>query len=88
MDENHLGFQTRGYLSRLNCPCVLLHADDDYTVPYIHSKQLLQAAIAAREDNRQKKKLLHFQIDMISYHQAGYGHSLIYQDPKLVSSLK
>jgi pimeloyl-ACP methyl ester carboxylesterase len=85
---NKLGFQTRGYLSSINCPCVLLHADDDYTVPYIHGKQLLQAALAARDDNRQKKKLLHFTIDMISFHRAGYGHSRIYQAPKLIPALK
>jgi len=57
---NKLGFQTRGHLSSVNCPCVLLHADDDYTAPYAEAKQLLQAAIAARDDNRKKKKITSF----------------------------
>jgi hypothetical protein len=65
-----------------------LHADDDYTVPYIHGKQLLEAGIAARDDHRQKKTLLHFTIDMISFHRSGYGHRLIYKAPKLISALK
>ncbi len=85
---NKLAFLTRGHLSRVNCPCVLLHADDDYTVPYIHGKQLLQAAIAARDDHIKKRKLLHFTIDMISFHGQGYGHSRIYQSPKLIPALK
>ncbi|CAF4143905.1 unnamed protein product, partial [Adineta steineri] len=41
-----------------------------------------------RTDNKQKKKLFHFTIDMISYHRSGYGHRLIYQAPKLTSTLK
>jgi hypothetical protein len=67
---------------------MILHADDDLTVPYIHSKQLLQAGMNARDDHRQKKVLYQFKIDMISYHRAGYGHRLIYQAPKLISALK
>lgn len=88
LEKNKLIFKTRDHLSRVNCPCVLLHADDDLTVPYIHSKQLLKAGMAARDQHRQEKKYLHFQIDMISYHQSSYGHRLIYQAPKLVSALK
>jgi hypothetical protein len=49
---------------------------------------LLQAGIAARDDHRQKKQLLHFKIDMISFHGAGYGHSLIYQAENLIPALK
>ncbi len=30
---------------------------------------------------------MHFTIDMISYHHAGYGHLRIYQEPKLISAL-
>ena len=88
MEKNKLAFLTRGHLSSVNCPCVLLHADDDNTVPYSHGKQLLQAALAAREDHRQKKELLHFTIDMISFHGAGYGHSRIYHSTKLIPALK
>ncbi|CAF1027464.1 unnamed protein product [Rotaria sordida] len=83
-----LSFQTRSHLSNLNCPLVLLHADDDYTIPYEHSKQLLQAGLTIRDDNRSKKKLLHFTIDMISFHHGGYGHSLIYRAPNLIPALK
>ncbi|CAF3452756.1 unnamed protein product [Rotaria sp. Silwood1] len=83
-----LAFQTRSHLSSLNCPCVLLHADDDYTIPYEHSKQLLQAGLTIRDGNRNKKQLLHFTIDMISFHHAGYGHSLMYRAPKLIPALK
>ena len=86
--RNHLKFNTREHLLRLNCPCVILHADDDLTIPYIHSKQLLQIGMAAREHHRQKKTSLRFRMDMISYHRAGYGHRLIYQAPKLVPALK
>ena len=85
---NKLSFETRTYLTKINCPCVLLHADDDLTIPYIHSKQLLQAGMNARQDHKDKKELLHFKIDMISYHRSGYGHKLIYQAPKLISALK
>jgi len=35
-----------------------------------------------------RKKLLHFTIDMISFHRTGYGHSQIYKAPKLVPALK
>ncbi|CAF0801889.1 unnamed protein product [Adineta ricciae] len=83
-----LGFQTRGHLSSVNCPCVILHADDDYTVPYNHGQQLLQAGIAARDDHRQKRKLLHFTIDMISFHGEGYGHSTIFRAPNLIPALR
>jgi hypothetical protein len=44
--------------------------------------------MAARDDHKKKKKLLHFTIDMISFHRQGYGHSLIYQAPKLIPALK
>lgn len=88
MRASRLAFLTRGHLSNVNCPCVLLHADDDYTIPYIHSKKLLEAAMAARDHHRKEKKLLRFQIDMISYHGAGHGHSLIHRDQKLVPALK
>ena len=88
LHSEKLGFQTRGHLSSVNCPCVILHADDDYTVPYSHGQQLLQAAMAARDDHRQKKELLHFTIDMLSFHGAGYGHSMIYQAPNLIPALK
>jgi hypothetical protein len=57
-------------------------------VPYRHSQQLLQAGLTARDDHRKMNKLLHFNIDMISYHRAGYGHSHIYKAPKLISALK
>lgn len=57
-------------------------------MPYEHGKQLLQAAKAARDDHKQKKELLHFTIDMISFHGAGYGHSMIFQASKLVPALK
>lgn len=67
---------------------VILHADDDYTIPYAHSKQLLLDAISIRDNNRSKKKLLHFTVDMLSFHNAGYGHSRIHAAPKLVSALK
>lgn len=86
--RNDLKFNTREHLLRLNCPCVILHADDDLTIPYIHSKQLVQIGMAAREHHRQKKTSLHFRMDMISYHRAGYGHRLIYQAPKLIPALK
>ncbi len=86
--KNKLSFDTRDHLTKLNCPCVLLHADDDLTVPYIHSKQLLQIGVNARLDHKQKKTLFYFTIDMISYHRSGYGHRLIYQAPKLISALK
>jgi hypothetical protein len=85
---NKLAFQTRGHLSSVNCPCVLLHADDDLTVPYTHGKQLLEAAMAARDDHKKTKKLLHFTIDMISFHGEGYGHSKIHKAPKLIPALK
>ena len=85
---NKLSFDTRTHLSNVNCPCVLLHADDDLTIPYIHSKQLLQAGLNARNDHKQKKKFFHFTIDMISFHRSGYGHRLIYKAPKLISALK
>ena len=85
---NKLVFDTRIHLTKVNCPVVLLHADDDLTIPYIHSKELLKAGMNARGDHKQKKKLLHFTIDMISFHRLGYGHRFIYQAPKLVSALK
>jgi len=44
--------------------------------------------MAARDHHRQKKELLHFTIDMISFHGDGYGHSKIYQAPKLIPALK
>ena len=76
------------HLSKVNCPCVLIHADDDYTIPYMHSQQLLKIGLAARNNHRKKKNLFHFTIDMISFHDSGYGHSLIYQAPKLIPTLK
>jgi len=88
LQRNKLSFDTRTHLTNLNCQCVILHADDDLTVPYIHSKQLLQTGMNARNDHKQKKKLFHFTIDMISFHHEGYGHRLIYKAPKLVSALK
>ncbi len=88
LHESKLAFLTRGHLSSVNCPCVLLHADDDLTIPYTHGKQLLQAAMAARSDHIKKKQLLHFTIDMISFHGEGYGHSKIYKSPKLIPALK
>lgn len=88
LQKNKLAFLTREHIAKVNCPCVLLHADDDLTVPYIHSKQLLQTAMNARDRHRQEKNYLHFQIDMISYHRSSYGHRLICEAPKLVSALK
>lgn len=88
MHQSKLAFQTRGHLANLNCPCVILHSDDDYTIPYEHGKQLLQAGLNIREHNRNKEKLLHFTIDMVSFHSKGYGHSLIFQEPKLIPALK
>jgi len=85
---NKLAFETRTHLSNVNCPCIILHADDDLTVPYIHSKQLLQAGMNARNNHKQKNKLFYFTIDMISFHRSGYGHRLIYKAPKLISALK
>lgn len=86
--QSKLYFTNREHLAKINCHCVILHADDDFTVPYIHSKQLLQAAISIRDRHRQQKEFYYFQIDMISYHREGYGHRLIYKAPKLVSALK
>jgi hypothetical protein len=86
--KNELSFDTRTHLARVNCPCVLLHADDDLTIPYVHSRQLLQVGMNARQEHQQKKELFYFKIDMISYHRSGYGHRLIYQAPKLISALK
>jgi hypothetical protein len=37
--------------------------------------------------DKQKKKLMHFTIDMISYHHVGYEHLRIYQEQKLISAL-
>lgn len=88
LQKNKLSFQTREHLSKVNCPCVLIHADDDLTVPYIHSKQLLKTAMAARDRHRQEKNFYNFQIDMISYHRTSYGHRSIHQAPQLVSALK
>ncbi|CAF1950475.1 unnamed protein product [Rotaria magnacalcarata] len=88
LHKSKLAFQTRGHLSNINCPCVLLHSDDDYTIPYAHSKQLLQAGLSVRDHNKKEKKLFHFTIDMISFHSNGYGHSLIYRSPKLIPALK
>lgn len=42
----------------------------------------------AKNDHKQKNKLFHFTIDMISFHRSGYGHRLIYQAPKLIPALK
>ena len=67
LNQSKLAFQTHDHLSKVNCPCVILHADDDYTVPYIHGKQLLKVGLAARENHRKSKELLHFTIDMISF---------------------
>lgn len=86
--RNKLAFVTRAHLGKVNCPTVLLHADDDLTVPYIHSKQLFKTAMAARDQHRQEKNFFRFQIDMISFHHTGYGHRLIHQAPKLLSALK
>jgi len=72
----------------LNCQCVILHADDDRVVPYSHGKTLLNAGLAARQENRKNKKLYNFKIDMISFHRSGYGHRLIYKAPNLIQSLR
>jgi hypothetical protein len=42
----------------------------------------------ACDDHKQKKKLFHFKIHMISYYRFDYGDKVICQAPKLISALK
>ncbi|CAF0876290.1 unnamed protein product [Didymodactylos carnosus] len=88
LKRSALKFDTKFHLSSVNCPVIILHADDDWIVPYRHGVHLVQTGIAIRQENRKNSKLPKFKIDMISFHKQGYGHRLIYTAPNLIQSLK
>ena len=75
--DNDVAFVTDQRIGVIFCPVLILHAEDDVTVPYKLGKALYETATQNRSEDWGEVKFVGYSSDL------GYGHKYIYLDPGL-----
>ena len=74
---NDVAFVTDQRIAVIFCPVLILHAEDDVTVPFKLGKALYETAREVRSEEWGEVKFISFSSDL------GYGHKYICRDPNL-----
>lgn len=80
--KNGMDFNSKLYISDVDCPIMILHAEDDEVIPYGIATELYFIAINNRNLTYQGEVTYHL------YGPDGYGHMYIYLAPDLPSQVK
>ncbi|KAL1516563.1 hypothetical protein ABEB36_000465 [Hypothenemus hampei] len=75
--SNDLNFDSKSYITDIDCPIMILHAKDDDDIPFKLASTLYYVAANNRNYTYQGNLTYHLQ------EPHGYGHMNLYQDPDL-----
>lgn len=78
LGANGFSLNTAQHLLRVNCPVMIIHAQDDHVTPYTHSEKLVEFAHKNWNPGTQGNMTLH----LLPTH-LNYGHFSIHKAPEL-----
>ncbi|XP_057368522.1 lysophosphatidylserine lipase ABHD12-like isoform X1 [Daphnia carinata] len=76
---NNLAFDSDKHIARIDCPILILHAQDDAVIPIILAKKLYEEALNSRPAGWPPVQFIEFHQDF------GYAHKYICRAPELPS---
>jgi len=79
---NGMDFNSKMYITDVDCPIMILHAEDDEFIPFQIATELYFTAINNRNLTYQGEVTYHL------YGPDGYGHMLLYLAPELPNQVK
>ena len=75
--DSDVAFMTDQRIAVIDCPVLILHAEDDAVVPFKLGKALYETALQSRDETWGEVKFIDFSSEL------GYGHKYICRDPGL-----
>ncbi|CAG9770943.1 unnamed protein product [Ceutorhynchus assimilis] len=79
---NDMNFDSKSYITDIDCPIMILHAEDDEIIPYNIATELYYTAINNRNSTYQGDVTFHL------YPPKGNGHMLLYLEPDLSKQVR
>lgn len=77
LKDSDIGFETDHNISVIDCPVLILHAEDDAVVPFKLGKALYETAQQSRGEGFREVQFKGYSADL------GYAHKYICRDPSL-----
>jgi len=82
LKANDLAFESDRHIKNVNCPILILHAQDDAVIPVFLAKKLYDSALNQRSEQWPSVQLIEFDQSF------GYGHTYICRAPELSSIIQ
>ncbi|CAG9759725.1 unnamed protein product [Ceutorhynchus assimilis] len=80
--NNDMNFDSKSYIKDVDCPIMILHAEDDEIIPFKMATELYDTAINKRNSTYQGNVTFHL------YPPEGKGHMLLYSEPDLSEQVR